>query len=236
MSSDTLQLEGFDGSIRGTKTLFIGKEQDLLCRLAVLEGESLFKGRTILVIQERARSTQGANVPLCLLKRRWDCVFRVRENFEAQMVATYAANAPKPLRIVWWCDGGGGHEIPRALWNRWTKNDVTLLGFSHAGDMLGCEWDTIYFPKDATESMIGVVLGSRGTGVRSLASGISGHLTEISASGAALVWSNVGDADTRGSLYWYDPTEGRAQMYKMSKVEAVGMLDEVARWMEQGMG
>lgn len=232
MSSGSIQLEGFDGSIRGTKVLMLGKETDVLARLAVLEGESLFKGRSVLVIQEKVRSTQGASLPLSLLKRRWDCIFRVRENFEAQMLATYAANAPKPLRIVWWCDGSG-HEIPRALWGRWIKNDITLLGYSTTGDMLGCEWDTIYFPKDVAESTVGLVLGARGSGIRSLASGIAGHLSEISASGAALVWSNAGDTDPKGGLYWYDPTEGRGQMYKMTKSEAKSVLDEVAHWLDQ---
>jgi hypothetical protein len=99
--------------------------------------------------------------------------------------------------------------------------------------MLGCEWDTIYFPKEATESQVGLVLGARGSGIRALASGIAGHLSEIAASGAALVWSNVGDADPKGGLYWYDPTEGRAQMYKMSKNEAKSMLEEVAHWLDQ---
>ena len=230
MNSGSIQLEGFDGSIRGTRVLVVGKETDALARLSVLEGEALFKGRSVLVLQEKTRN--GVGLPLSLLKRRWDCIFRVRENFEAQMLATYAANAPKPLRIVWWCEGGG-QEIPRVLWGRWSKNDITLLGCSQTGEMLGCEWDTMYFPKDAAESLVSVVLGARGTGIRALASGITGHLAEIAASGAALVWSNVGDTDPKGGLYWYDSSEGRAQMTKMSKADAKSMLEEVSHWLDQ---
>lgn len=225
----SLQLEGFDGSVRGKRMLVVGKELDILTRIAVLEGEALYKGKTVLVLQEQSRSSA---VPLALVKRRWDAVFRVREPFEAQMLATYVANAPRPVRVVWYCMEGYG-EIPRSLWSRWETGDVSLVGASAgAGGMMGVEWQVLYFPKDATESLVERYLTARGTGCRSLLTGITGHFGDLSTSGAALIWSNLDQEDSKGGLYWYDPSEGAASLGKLSKKDVVGMLEELGRWVD----
>jgi hypothetical protein len=225
-----LHLEGFDGAIRSRRCLVIGKEADWLSRLAALESESLYRGRTVLVIQEAPRGSAhgvgGVSIPL--LRRRWDIVFRVRESFEAQMLATYVANAPKPVRIVWYAVGAV--EVPRVLWQKWQGQDVSLLGCSHQGEMMGCEWEAILFPLNASLAMIERTLALRGTNIRSLAAGIGEHLSDIAAKGAALVWSNIEEKDSRGALYWYDPTEDHQDGEKLSKKEAIAMLEEVVAW------
>ena len=152
-------------------------------------------------------------------------VFRVKESFEAQMLATYVANAPKPVRILW--VSVGAVEIPRVLLQKWQGQDVSLLGGSHQGEMMGCEWETIFFPLHANSATVERTLALRGTNMRSLAAGVSEHLSDIAAKGAALVWSNIDEKDSRGALYWYDPTEGIADGEKLSKKEAVQMLEEV---------
>ena len=231
----SLRLEGFDGGIRGHRSLIIGKESDWLAKINMLESESLYKGRSILVIQEPARAPgAGGLVGQALLRKRWDCIFRVRETFEAQMLATYVANAPKPVRIVWVSAGGSGSgatEIPRALWQKWERSDITLLGASKTGEMMGCEWEVIFFPLQNTPQFTEKVLSMRGSGTRTLAANVSGHLTEIADNGAALVWSNIEETDSRGSLYWYDPSEGAAsQKDGLTRVEAVSMLEELVGW------
>ena len=92
--------------------------------------------------------------------------------------------------------------------------------------MLGCEWETIFFPLHATSVMVEKILGMRGTGVRQIAHDIGAHLSEIAAHGAALVWSNIDETDSRGALYWYDPSEGQ-KSDKLSNEEAAKMLEEV---------
>ena len=113
----SIRLEGFDGGIRGHRCLVIGKETDWLARINTLESESLYKGRSILVIHEPMRGVSAA-VGSALFRKRWDCIFRVRDAFEAQMLATYVANAPKPVRILW-ISAMGTQEIPRALTSKW---------------------------------------------------------------------------------------------------------------------
>lgn len=241
----SLRIEGFDGGIRGHRSLMIGKEADWLARVAVLESESLYKGRSILVIQESGRGG-GGGVGAAMFRKRWDCVFRIREQFETQMLMTYVANAPKPLRIVWTsaaasasssasglasgASGSTGNDIPRALWSRWDRADITLLGCSRGGEMLGCEWETIFFPLQNTSQFTERILSMRGSGIKNLAGGVGEHLAEIAANGAALVWSNIDEKDARGALYWYDPSEGVGAEERISKGEVVAMLEEIKGW------
>lgn len=211
-----LRLEGFDGGIRGYRSLVIGKESDWLGRIHQLESEALYKGRSILVIHEANRST--LLLAPSLLRKRWDCVFRIRDSFEAQMLATYVANAPKPVRILWTSQG---QDIPRALWQRWEKSDITLLGGSNGETILGCEWDAIFFPLNSSFQNIERILSMRGSGLKFVAS----HLAEIAANGAALLWSKIQE-DVRGSLYWYDPSE-YTHKSDLTKEEASKMLEDV---------
>jgi hypothetical protein len=243
----SLRLEGFDGEIRGHRSLIIGKETDWLSRIEVLESESLYKGRSILVIHEPSRPSGTGSVPSALVRKRWDCIFRIREPFEAQMVATYVANAPKPVRILWFSTGG--QEIPRALWQKWSYagvggagagagagSDISLIGCSHSGEPLGCEWEAIFFPLQNTPQFTERVLGMRGSGMRSLAANVSSYLTEIAQSGAALVWSNIDEKDSRGALYWYDPNEGSmSASEKLTKAEAISMIDELKIWVSKNI-
>ena len=228
----SLRLEGFDGEIRGHRSLIIGKESDWLGKINILESEALYKGRSILVIQESSRAAP-TSYGHGLFRKRWDCIFRVRESFEAQMLATYVANAPKPVRILW--ISSGGSEIPRALWQKWERSDITFLGASKTGEMMGCEWEVIFFPLQNSSQFTEKVLSMRGSGTRTLAANVSGHLSEIADNGAALVWSNIGENDSRGCLYWYDPTEGsQTGQDGLTKTEAVSMLEELVGWVGRG--
>ena len=233
----SIRLEGFDGGIRGHRCLIIGKESDWLAHMNTLESESLYKGRSILVIHEPMRGITAA-VSSSIFRKRWDCIFRVRDSFEAQMVATYVANAPKPVRILW-IAATGAQEIPRALTSKWERGDITLLAASARAEtngaprlgsgrseMLGCEWEVIFFPLHATSATVEKILGMRGTGVRQIAHDIGAHLSEIAAHGAGLVWSNIDETDSRGALYWYDPSEGQ-KSDKLTNDEVVKMLEEV---------
>ena len=222
----SLRLEGFGGSGRGHRSLVIGKESEWLSRIHSLESESLYKGRSILVIHESMRGGSASAAPM-LLRKRWDLVVRMRDSFDAQMLATYVQNAPKPVRILWTCSGPV-QEIPRALTARWVGTDVSLVGGT-SGELLGCEWETIYFPLQNTPQFTEKVLGMRGSGIKTLVPPVAVHMGEIAENGAALVWSNIDEADARGSLYWYDPKEDVSKMDRISKADAVNMLEDVVQ-------
>ena len=224
---DTLRMEGFDAELRGRRFLVIGDERAWLRRFNLIESQSLYKGRSILVIQE----TQGKSVSLLssVGRKRWDVIFRVREPFEAQMIATYVQNAPKPVRILWICTNSMC-EIPRSLTQRWNKCDVTLLGgLSPDCLSVACEWEAILFPHRCPQETVERVLSARGSGLSGLVTQLKEHSEEIAASGAALVWSNI-DVGSRGEIYWYDPMEGQMDD-GYTKKEAATLLEGVAKWL-----
>lgn len=242
--SDSLRLEGFDGAVRGRRVCIFGSPDAWLARVAQLESESLYKGRTILVSSGPPRA-QATSLPPALLRKRWDAIFTPRENFDFQMLLTYVQNAPKPVRVCWHC-APGVSEIPRAVWSKWTAakaggtpggsgaTDVTLIGLNgpapEGGDLWAVEWDAIMFPLEASASFVEKVLARRGTGQRALLQGIAGHLDDIRSGGAALVWSNIDETDGRGTLYWYDPSEGvETGVPRLGMAEAAAMLEDVRR-------
>ena len=225
-SPEPLRIEGFDIALRGHRTLVVGPPESWLQRLAVLESEALYKGHSILVIQETHRGT-GREWPQ-LMRRRWDAVFRVRESFDAQMVATYVQAAGKPVRVAWVFPNQPA-ECPRALWSRWTNNDVTFLGCTEMGAIGAVEWECILFPFKAEQAMIDRVLSSRGSGTAHMAAKIRDHLQEIANSGAALAWTNIDEKDSKGVLYWYDPSEGQTEE-TWTRKEVAAILESIAKW------
>jgi hypothetical protein len=81
MFSEALRVEGFDGQLRGQKFLVVGDETAWLRRFNLIESESLYKGRNILVIQE-SRPGFSLISSIGLLRKRWDMIFRIKESFE----------------------------------------------------------------------------------------------------------------------------------------------------------
>lgn len=229
MFTDALRVEGFDGQLRGQKFLVVGDETAWLRRFGLIESESLYKGRNVLVIQEGIRPSGFSLISsIGVLRKRWDMIFRIKEGFEAQMLATYVANCPKPVRILWLCASG---EIPRALWQRWVKQDITLIGgTSEENTAITCEWDAILFPHRCPQATVEKFLSGRGTGLAALASRMKEHSDEIAESGAALAWSNAGGG--QGAIYWYDPTEGKVEE-GYNKKEAGYVLEGISKWLLQ---
>jgi len=214
------RLEGFDAALRGRRMFIVGVDAALR-RFAALESESLYRGKNVLVIGD------GSIVPLAVWRRKWDVIFRIRDSFDAQMIATYVANAAKPSRVFWL-----GGDIPRTLWTRWVKQDITLIG---SGTVGVTEWEAIFFNHGCEMGVIERVLGQRGVG-SSLAQ-VREHLSELAASGAALVWSNIDEAgvfSSRGSLYWYDPDSVAEVGTGLVRTEIAQMLDAVKKWAETG--
>ena len=229
MNDDTLRMEGFDAALRGRRFLVIGDERAWLRRFNLIESQSLYKGRNILVIQEAVGKPSTVSLLSSVGRRRWDIIFRVRESFEAQMIATYVQNAPKPVRILWLC-ANSMCEIPRSLWQRWVKSDVTLIGgLLPDGVSIACEWEAILFPHRCPQETIEKVLSSRGSGISGMASQFKEHSDEIASSGAALAWSNI-DIGQKGEIYWYDPMEGHIDD-AYTKKEASVILDNISKWL-----
>jgi hypothetical protein len=236
---EPLRLEGFDAPLRGKRLLVVGPQDLWLTRFGILESDALYKGHNILVIQDNSSGfggqqrnmvSQGRDYSL-LHRRRWDVVFRVREAFDFQMLATYVQNAAKPVRVLWALPPilGTVESVPKGLWQRWQGQDITLMGGTENGVIGGVEWQAILFALRSEQTVVDRVLASRGSG---LGQGLRQHLSELAGSGAALAWTNIDEADERGALNWYDPSEG-AKGDWFTKKEAADLLAMVAKWLGQ---
>jgi hypothetical protein len=230
MFSQPIRLEGFDESLRGHRTLVVGQAESWLARMNMLESEVLYKGHSVLVIQENTKGT-GREYP-ALMRRRWDVIFRLRETFDAQMLVTYVQNASKPCRVLWAFPPHGLAEVPKTIWTRWNAgNDVTLIGGTESGLLGSVEWETILFQLKSEQSLIERVLTARGPGIASMLAKVKDHLSEISESGAAVAWSNIDEEDKKGKLYWYDPSEGTETGEMYNKKEVSDILQSVSKWL-----
>jgi hypothetical protein len=228
-SGSEVRLEGFDVELRGHRMLIVGEPDAWLARFNALESEALYKGRNVLVIHESAKGT-GREYPL-LYRRRWDAIFRIRESFDAQMMLTYVQNAVKPVRILWAFSQNSNLDIPRTMWQRWIKNDITLIGATETGVIGGVEWEAILFPLKCEFSRVERILNARASGISTMLTKLRDHISEIAASGAALAWTNIEEKDAKGGLYWYDPSEGsKSAEDSFTKKEASELLHSLSLW------
>ena len=100
-NQDILRIEGFDTPLRGRRSLVVGTIENAYKLFRTIESEALYRGKNVLVLQE---GTQPSTVPLVVWRKKWDVIFRIKESYDAQMLATYVANSPKPVRILWIAD------------------------------------------------------------------------------------------------------------------------------------
>lgn len=218
---EPIRLEAFDAVIRGKRTLIVGSPELALQRIFLLESESLYKGKSILVYNSTQPTPQ-------ILKHKWDVSFKIKDSFDLQMLATYVQNAPKPVRVLWYAPP----DIPRQVWQRWQKTDTSLIGYTPEGGLAGCEWESILFPLKCEQGVIERVLGARGSGIANMVRKLRDHLSEIASSGASLAWTNIEESDSRGGLYWFDPLEGERED-SFTKKEAMDLLMNLSKWIER---
>jgi hypothetical protein len=209
-------LESLDVPFRGHRTLVIGSVELALQRFSLLESSSAYKGKNILVVQEGQDSRIGN--PL-VFRKRWDCIFRVKDAFDLQLLATYVSNAPKPSRVFWLTISGG--DIPRGLWSRWT-NDISLLGCSE-GMIGGCDWETILFPLGHPFDKVERIVG-RAASLKD----VKDHWSELLEAKVGVAW-----VCSTNTLYWYDPSEHVYDAPLYTNEEASTILESLAKWIKR---
>ena len=212
-----MRIESLDVQFRGHRTLIVGSVDLALQRFALLESSYAYKGKNILVVQE---GQVGLGHPL-VFRKRWDCIFRVKDAFDMQLLATYVSNAPKPSRVFWLTVGNTG-DIPKALWSKWS-GDISLIGCSEHGKIGGCEWETILFPLGYSFDQVERVL-TRGNLLKDLKE----HWSELLDAKAAVAW-----VSSTNTMHWYDPSEHVYDAPLYSKEEASTILHSLAQWITQ---
>ena len=217
----TVHLEGFSESLRGKRSFYVSSnpiqsQLFLKGRLATLNTEVAHRGRKMLVYQ-------GPAVPKWITQVGWDAFFHVRDIQDMKLAITMIQHTARPTRVVW-----AGSEPPASVMGLMTKMDgVTLLGLGEKAPT-SADWQAIFWCPEASqedvEPLIQARMGSTGvTGLRSV-------LKELRGSQVGLVWSMI--EDKRGSLYWYDPSEG-AEKVGLDLADAATVLTEVAAYLRR---
>lgn len=193
--SDTIHLEGFSESLRGSRTFIVGSNpQCLKGVIDRLSADVSNRGRHVLV-------HYGSAVPRWLQRLGWDAFFNVRDTQDLKLAITFIQHMTKPGRVVWVGDVPG-----QAVMAHLTKIDgLSLVVAAAQAPSLtpGNEWQAIFWPSGATaeevESTVVARMGVQGR-LRSI-------MSELRGAGVGLVWSSIREAKG-GALYWYDPAEG----------------------------
>jgi hypothetical protein len=215
---DTINLEGFAETLKYNRLFCVGTKHLaslVRSRIALIDTEVAHRGRKILCIQEGSADSGW------LLRMKWDAVFCIRDTQDLRLALTYITNCVKPARLVW-----GGEPSPTVFQALATCQNLTIIGFGPTAPRQQ-EWNTVFWTHDALyddiEPYVVQRLGVLNTGKYNLRS----VLKEIQASEVGLVWSSIRDTDKRGTLYWFDPSEGLSGSL-FSLKEAVDILRAVA--------
>jgi hypothetical protein len=221
MVEETLRLEGFSDSLRGARSYCVAAspafaQRFLKSRLAALDADVAHRGRKILVFQG------AAPAPRWLLQHGWDATFHVRDVADLKLALTHLQHAARPTRVVW----AGGDPAPAALATLARMEGISLLSMGEKPPAAVEHWQAIFWSPDAAQEDVEAALVARmgTTGV----TGLRSVLKELRGSQVGLVWSSIGESDKKGSIYWYDPSEGGETAVQIDLVEAAAVLTDVA--------
>lgn len=213
---DTVRVEGFSGSLRGRKIWIVGEESLVPNRLHVLEQELLGRGKRVLIQQDGK-----TNLPRWAIKMEWDAYFRIRDSKDLQLALTYVVANQKPMRVVWI-----GDEPQPPVLQKLHQNDVSIIGFGTA--VPRGEWEYIFFSSNLEAPRIEDSLLARMGSARLSALNLRSVIPELRAVRAGLVWTNVGESEKTGTIYWYDVGEGEGPQESFDPVEAAAFLRDIA--------
>lgn len=214
-SQETIRVEGFSTNLRGRRIYIVGDENLLSNRIGALETELIGRGRKVLICAD------GRAEPKWAQKHTWDAIFRLRDITDLRLAMTYLSYAAKPVRLVWL-----GEEPTHVMTPKWAKEDVTLISVGHSFPRQ--EWDAIFFGPTMVAKHIEDALLTRMGSAKLAQFALRTVLPELQVAKAALVWSNVDEADKSGSLYWYDIAEGSSKEEPLDYKEAADFLRDLA--------
>ena len=215
-SSESIQIEGFESSIKSRKLWFIGDDDLLLRRLHLFHTEIFGRGKFVCVLADT-----HAHMPKKYNKFPWDATFRVKDAQDLRLILTYISNATKPITIVWI-----GEEMPPAVYAK--VGDATVFGLGSRQYIPKEPWDAIFFPSDLLVHSVEEMLTTRMGAGKVKHANIRSILAELRTAKASMVWSKIDDVDKHGYLYWIDTMEGQAPEEPFDPTETAHFLRELA--------
>jgi hypothetical protein len=196
--SEEIRLEAFGERLKGCKIYCTGS-QTLLpgllqSRVSVLDSEVAQRGRRVLVMYD------GSSVTW-LQRMKWDAVFILKDSSDIRLALTYITNCSKPVRVVWFGEPSAQVKVHLSK-----CEGLTLIGLGLSAPV--GEWDAVFWSHDVSTHVIESTLNSNMGPVTTGKYNLDSVLKEIRGSELGLVWSSIGESDKKGSLYWFDPSEG----------------------------
>ncbi len=216
VTMDSIQIEGFESSVKSKKLWFVGDEQLLLRRLTVFHTEILGRGKFVCI-----QADHHVSIPKAYLKFHWDAMFRIKDTQDLRLALTYVTNASKPITIVWI-----GEEPPAAVFQRFAECTVFALG---SKTYIPREpWDALFFSPELLSHSIEEILMTRLGPAKMKLVNIRSILAELKTANASLVWSKIDEVDKTGYLYWVDSLEGHPPEEVLNPTETAQFLRELA--------
>lgn len=215
MTQESIQIEGFESSIKSKKLWFVGDEELLVRRLALFHTEILARGKFVCI-----QADSHVPLPKALVKFQWDALFRIKDTQDLRLALTYMANATKPITVVW-----VGEEMPPAVFQR--LPDATIFALGSRSYIPKEPWDALFFSADLQAHHVEEILVTR-MGAKLKAINLRSILSELRIAKASLVWSKIDDTDKTGYIYWIDALEGAYPEEKLSPEETAIFLRDLA--------
>lgn len=200
--SDTLRLEAFDEHLKSRRLYCIGSPNLLPAlvrsRMSMVDTEVAHRGRKVLFLQD------GNPNSAWLLRMKWDAVIVLKDAQDLRLGLTYVINTSRPTRLVW----ATNSEPQSAVFAHLAKCEgLTLIGLGSTVPS-SQEWEAVFFSHDTGVDVVEPTILAR-MGAQILDKyNLDSIMKEIRASEVGLVWASIGDSDKRGTLYWFDPSEG----------------------------
>lgn len=213
---ESIQIEGFECSVKSKKLWFVGDEDLLLRRLNIFHTEILARGKFVCI-----QADYHVPLPKSFSKFQWDAVFRIKDSQDLRLALTYMMNATKPITIVWI-----GEEMPPAVFQRLT--DATIFALGSRSYIPKGGWDALFFPAELQSHHVEEMLLTRMGAAKIKGLNLRSVLSELRTAKASLVWSKIDDPDTSGYVYWIDTLEGQMPEEKMTPQETAHFLHDLA--------
>jgi hypothetical protein len=183
----------------------------------MLDMEVVHRGRKVLFLQE------GNVNGVWLLRMKWDAVFVLRDSQDLRLALTHIIHSTRPTRLVW----AGGEPSPQVAQQLAKCEGLTIIGLGLTNPV-SSDWTAIFWTCDTNPETVEPVLHYRIGPHKTEQYHIKSVLKEIQASELGLVWSSIGESDKKGSLYWFDPSEGSTGSNLYSREETVELLRSIA--------
>ena len=200
--TDTIHLEGYDSPLRKQKIFCVSEipqQLDIMYQgLYKTYSEEVLRRNKVVVVFSDIYMKHN---PKWLNNYHVDAQFRIRDNNDLRLAATFIQHTSKPICIIWY-----GNDLPLSLFSIWSatqnKEDITLITGGSTisrADYTSIFWST----KSSYDDIYSTIMYKMGPLVTKNMD-LKLIIQECKASEVSLVWCSFGESDKSGSLFWFD--------------------------------